>query len=103
MSFDRLAFQGIFHTCFSFNKSLSGLTELWIALPVGAQPLNTRFQTAFFRPAAEQKAPYRFVEQLIDGATFDPAQAFKRIALFGVNSQRECDPGHIQTIIPACG
>ena len=103
MSFDRLAFQWIFHTCFRFDKSLAGLTELWIALPVGAQPLNTRFQAAFFRPAAEQKASHRFIEQLIDRATFDPAQAFKRIALFGVNSQSECDPSHIQTIIPIDG
>lgn len=69
------------------------MAKLGIAFAVTPLPLKIRFQAVFLWPAPKQETLHRFIAQLIDGPSLNPAEVFKRGTLFGVDSQRECYPG----------
>jgi hypothetical protein len=88
------------HARFGFDECLAGSAQLRFACSVSSQVLKTRFHAPHFRPAAKEKPPDCFIEQLVYRAPFDPAQVFEGGAFFGVNSQRECNSGNSSTLLP---
>jgi hypothetical protein len=83
--YNEFSFKGIRQGRFGVHRRGYSDLKPGIALPVGAKAHKGSFQASLLRPAAEQKTPDGFVEELIDGTPLNLAQIFQRGALFRVD------------------